>query len=92
MGLQFFWGQQMERVRGGGLTECVLVLQGPGPAVDWQTLLGETLNLKILELDEEKDRLVLSNRKNAFNTRRQINVSAASCQNLLPVPSCNTIS
>jgi hypothetical protein len=33
------------------------------------------MNLKILELDEEKDRLVLSNRKNAFNTRRQITVS-----------------
>ena len=50
-------------------------MQGPGPSVDWNTLMGDTMNLKILELDEEKDRLVLSNRKNAFNTRRQITVS-----------------
>lgn len=52
--------------------------QAPGPAVDWNTLLGEKMNLKILELDEEKDRLVLSNRKNNFATKKQMNVSAPS--------------
>ncbi|BDA46701.1 30S ribosomal protein S1, chloroplastic [Coccomyxa sp. Obi] len=50
------------------------IMQAPGPSIDWNTLLGEKMNLKILELDEEKDRLVLSNRKNTFATKKQMNL------------------
>lgn len=45
-------------------------LQGPGGTVDWEELVGQRMQLKILELDEEKDRLVLSNRKNNFSSRK----------------------
>ena len=38
--------------------------------MDWEELVGQRMQLKILELDEEKDRLVLSNRKNTFSSRK----------------------
>jgi len=64
------------------LTGCFAV-QGPGLNVDWNDLLGQGMELKILEADEEKDRLVLSNRKSNFATRRQLNVSLLNSTSLL---------
>ena len=46
------------------------MMQGPGGTMDWEELVGQRMQLKILELDEEKDRLVLSNRKNTFSSRK----------------------
>lgn len=46
-------------------------MQSPGlPHADFEELIGTEMTCKVLEADEEKDRLVLSNRKNAFGTRK----------------------
>lgn len=39
-------------------------------STNWEDYVGTTMSLKILEADEEKDRLVLSNRKNTFSSRK----------------------
>jgi ribosomal protein S1 len=44
--------------------------QGYGGTLDWEELVGKTLEMKILELDQERDRLVMSNRKNTMQSSK----------------------
>lgn len=48
--------------------ENMFSLQGTGKSVDWNDLIGQTLQVKVLEADEEKDRLVMSNRQSSFGS------------------------
>ena len=38
--------------------------------MDWEELVGRMLQMKILELDQERDRLVMSNRKNTMQSSK----------------------
>lgn len=47
------------------------VVQSPAlPHVDFEDLVGTHMLVKVLEAKEEEERLVLSNRKNAFGTKK----------------------
>ena len=50
-----------------------LAVQSPGlPHVDFEGLIGQEMTVKVLEAMEDKDRLILSNKKTAFDTNKKL--------------------
>ena len=68
--LQLLGAKYDDKVKGNMLSHMHAV-QSPGlPQVDHEEMVGRELRVKVLEAIEENDRLVLSNRKNAFGQKK----------------------
>ena len=62
-----------------------LAVQSPGlPHVEFEDLIGQEMTVKVLEAIEEKDRLILSNKKTAFETNKKLSYTVGLAAPLAP--------
>ena len=62
-----------------------LAVQSPGlPHVEFEDLIGQEMTVKVLEAIEEKDRLILSNKKTAFETNKKLSYTVGLAPPLAP--------
>ena len=60
-------------------------VQSPGlQQVDFEELIGREMTVKVLEAMEDKDRLILSNRKTAFETNKKLSYTVRLAPPLAP--------